>query len=140
MTHVVFFCDKHYGGYGDRLVGMASAITIARALGVPVTFQWEPEFMQLCRTQPILQATTHLNLINQHDSDVLENQDLRDLWRNQVVRFSANIPIDRLLWSNPNFSLQSYPTEAIRSFREIMPCLGLPQILPKYEFGVEIRC
>jgi len=119
---------------------MASAITIARALGVPLTFQWEPEFMQLCRAPPILNATTHLNLINQHRSDILENQDLRELWQNQVVRFSANIPVDRLLWSNPHFSLPRYQTEAIRSFREVMPCLGLPAILPKYEFGVQIRC
>jgi len=140
MTQIVFFCDKHYGGYGDRLVGMASAITIARALGVPLAFQWEPEFMELCRAQPALNATTHLNLINLRSSDILEKQNLRELWQNQVVRFSANIPVDRLLWSNPHFSLPSYQAEAIRSFREIMPCLGLPAIFPKYEFGVQIRC
>lgn len=96
--------------------------------------------MELCRNQPALNATTHLNLINLRSSDILEKQDLRELWQNQVVRFSANIPVDRLLWSNPHFSLPSYQAEAIRSFREIMPCLGLPAIFPKYEFGVQIRC
>jgi hypothetical protein len=137
---LVFFCDKHYGGYGDRLVGMASAITIARALGRPLSFQWEPEFMQLCRAQQSLQATAHLNLINLRRSEILETQDVRELWQRQTVRFSANIPVDRLLWSNPHFSLGEYQTEAIRSFREVMPCLGLPGILPKYEIGVQIRC
>ena len=143
MAHIQFFCDKHYGGYGDRLVGMASALTIARALGATMTFQWESEFMQLCGAPPSPVTTpdlTHLNLINQRRSDILETQNLRELWSNQTVRISANIPIDRLLWSNPHFSLGDYQAEAIRSFREVMPCLGLPHPNPKYEFGIQIRC
>ena len=119
---------------------MASAITISRALGVPLVFQWEPEFMRLCRAQPALEAAAHLNLINLRHSETLEKQNLRELWHGQVVRFSANIPVDRLLWSNPHFSLGEYQAEAIRSFREVMPCLGLPPILSKYEFGIQIRC
>jgi len=140
MTRLVFFCDRHYGGYGDRLVGMATAITIARVLEAPLTFQWEPEFMALCRPQPSEVATMHLNLINERRSEILETQNLRDLWLNKTVRLSANTPVDRLLWSNPHFSLGDYQTEAIRSFREIMPQLGLPPVPPKYEFGVQIRC
>jgi len=136
MTHIVFFCEKHYGGYGDRLVGMASAITIARVLGATFSFSWEPEFMSLCRPQPAITANTRLNLINKRESDILETHSLKD-WG--IVSISANIPVDRLLWKNPAFSLGPYEAEAIKSFKEVMPALGFIPTL-KYEMGIQIRC
>ena len=140
MTHIVFFCEKHYGGYGDRLVGMASAITIARTLGATFSFSWEPEFMALCTPQPERIPSKHLNMINKRSSDILEKEPLKDTWANTVIYISANIPIDILMWKNPAFHLGSYDSEAIRSFREIMPALGLQPVSMKYEVGVQIRC
>ena len=143
MYQIIFFCEKHYGGYGDRLIGMASAITIARILGFSFTYSWEPEFMALCKrdSSPDVNANAeiHLNLINQKSSAILENEPLLSTWK-QSVKISANIPIDRLLWKNPHFSLGPYDAEAIRSFKEIMPALGFQEPAMKYECGVQIRC
>jgi hypothetical protein len=142
MTHIVFFCEKHYGGYGDRLLGMASAITIARVLGATFSFSWEPEFMRFCKEQPALKADTHLNLINRSHSDILESQPIKELWKNSTVRISANIPVDRLLWKNPHLgSLAPYEAEAIRSLQAVFPTLGLAAPTDQvYECGIQIRC
>jgi hypothetical protein len=141
IPRIIFFCEKHYGGYGDRLIGMASAITIARILGFSFTYSWEPEFMSLCKKAVLEEGETqipHLNLLNERTSAVLENEPLQ-LLKNSL-KISANIPIDRLLWKNPHFSLGSYDAEAIRSFKEIMPALGFSTPGLKYECGVQIRC
>ena len=141
IPQIIFFCEKHYGGYGDRLIGMASAITIARILGFSFTYSWEPEFMRLCKSSSSADADAnafHLNLMNKKTSTILENEPLLDIWKN--VKISANIPIDRLLWKNSNFSLGPYDAEAIRSFKEIMPALGFSPPTMKYECGVQIRC
>jgi len=139
IPQIIFFCEKHYGGYGDRLIGMASAITIARILGFSFTYSWEPEFMRLCKSSSSADANAfHLNLMNKKTSTILENEPLLDIWKN--VKISANIPIDRLLWKNPHFSLGPYDAEAIRSFKEIMPALGFSPPTMKYECGVQIRC
>ena len=146
MPSIIFYCDKHYGGYGDRLIGMASAITIARILGFSFSFAWEQEFMSLCKRQDkYLGEHINLNLINQKSCHILENEPLRDIWKNSSVKISANIPVDRLLWKNPNFSLQLYDMEAIKSFKEIMPILFGSEDTPQlgkviYECGIQIRC
>ena len=45
---LIFVSKKYNGGYGDRLVGMCAAITIARILGLKFFSTWEDDFMSLC--------------------------------------------------------------------------------------------
>lgn len=153
---IIYVSKKHNGGYGDRLIGMASAITIARLLNAEFFFHWEPEFMELCQdtaakctTLPSIDET--LNLVNQHHSSVLENENLREHWAGKTIAISANIPCDIHLWKNPYFkeflAAKSYENESIQSFRSIFrdyihlshPLFSVTEN-QSFDCGIQIRC
>jgi hypothetical protein len=153
---IVFVSKKHSGGYGDRLIGMASALTVARILNAKFFFNWEPEFMNLCEDTPSKLtdkpiADEVLSLVNQRDSEILRTADLHERWAGKTVVIEANIPCDIHLWKNPHLAgylqMRPYEQESIRSFHEIFAQhmhLNHPLFLTVgeriFDCGIQIRC
>jgi hypothetical protein len=153
---IVFVSRKRTGGYGDRLIGMASAVTLARMLNAEFFFHWEAEFMSLCQptasnlvSLPPIDET--LALGNQHHSPVLETEHLLERWAGKTIAIEANIPCDIHLWKNPFFqetlATRPYEQEALQSFRTLFTQhiqLSHPLFssvrTQTFDCGIQIRC
>lgn len=138
---IVFYAGRGCGGYGDRLIGLASAYVLARALGKPLGVTLEPEYIALfehCECTPI---DTFINLINKHMA--FETDDFSTYVGN--VGVAMNIPCVRGLWNNPrvapSFEFEEALTEA---FTHIYTTYlrPLPRLFPEvaYAAGLQIRC
>jgi hypothetical protein len=128
---ITFWSRRNNGGYGDRVVGMSAACTIARRL-----------HMKFQIIQDILpdDKCVHVNVINNTRSDLLEFANLRELWKDTHVVVQANTPIDLCLWKNPFFpELKdvSYELEVIQSYKEISRTAPSSQ---PFVCGVQVRC
>lgn len=132
---ITFYSKQYNGGYGDRLVGMSAACTIARHLSMKFQVAWEVEPTG---------SYIDFNVINQTRSPFLETADVRDLWKNQQVVVQANTPIDLCLWSNcflPELKEKSYELEALQSYRDVYAYLSRSIVNPeRFVFGIQIRC
>lgn len=129
---ITFYSKRNNGGYGDRIVGMSAACTVARCLGMK--FQVVTDDVE----------GTHHYFVNQKRPQLLEIADLRTLWKDKHIVFEANTPIDLCLWSNPFFpELKdvSYERESIHSYKEVSQFL-FPSFVPTQRFacGVQVRC
>ena len=137
---LIFWSKKYNGGYGDRLVGMSSGITIARILGKSFASNWEDDYKILCDASDSLIVNIpgncfQLNLYNQKRNSFLENDNILAAFSGKNILFQANQPVDQLLWNNPFLKEilagRSYETESIISYQEIFsktrisrnPCL-----------------
>jgi hypothetical protein len=146
---IQFISTKHTGGYGDRLIGMASALTIANILGFRFCYSWESDFMNNCETTEhtvTQKETIILYLINQHSSPVLEQGDLPRLWSGKTITIQANIPIHGGLWKNPYLKEllkgRSYDTETLQSFQQLFSTyIQFKNLVPaiQYKCGIQIR-
>jgi len=122
---IQFLSKKHNGGYGDRLIGMASVVTIARILEFDCTYRFEEDFMKHCISSEYsthsITPTSTLDLINQRSSSVLETENLPVLWAGKCIAIQSNIPLHGLLWKNPFLQDllkgRSYDTETLQSFQ-----------------------
>ena len=152
---IIFLSKKHNGGYGDRLVGMSTGITIARMLGFHFQSTWEDDFMRVCEKTSGLITNLPLNYVdlntyNQITHPLLEHNDIQNEWKGKMVVLQANRPAEQALWKNPYFvkRLESttYEKEAIQSYNEIFTkYIRFKDVLhsiydTKYEFGIQIRC
>ena len=125
---LIFWSKKHNGGYGDRLVGMSSGITIARILEKSFVSNWEDDYKILCDASDSLIVNIpgncfQLNLYNQKRNSFLENDNILADFSGKNILFQANQPVDHLLWANPFLKEilagRSYETESIISYQEI---------------------
>ena len=146
---IQFTSSKHNGGYGDRLIGMASVATIANILGYTFRYTWEPDFMNHCEKTESTVLSNHdevLDLYNTHGSPILEQEDLLTRWSGKTVTIKANIPIHEGLWKNPHLKGllkdRTYDTETIRSFQELFSKyihFSNPFPVIQYDCGIQIR-
>jgi len=146
VSSIQFLSRKHTGGYGDRLIGMASVLTIARILGFHFQYSWEEEFMNHCQPSELNCVDETLDLINQNNSHILETEDLLTAWKGKTIAIKANIPIHSGLWKNPFLRERTagriYETETIQSFQEIFSKyirFLTPFSERKYDCGIQIR-
>lgn len=138
---IVFCAGRGCGGYGDRLIGFASAYVLARALDKPFGLMLEPEYVALFDHLECTPIDTLINLINKHMA--FETDDFSTYVGN--VGVSMNMPCVRGLWNNPRFTppytFESAFTEA---FTHIYTTYlrPLPHLYPKiaYAAGLQIRC
>lgn len=151
-TTIVFGSKRHNGGYGDRLVGMASAYTIAKILDAKFLVDWDEEYCRLCEHTDYFFAKgtpvdIHLNIVNAAYSSVLAEQDIRTAWKGKTVYIQMNKPLEILLWKNPfitDINARSYEHTNIQSYKRIfstfMPIRHSLQDMETYDGGVQIRC
>jgi hypothetical protein len=147
--YIQFTSSKHNGGYGDRLIGMASVVTIANILGYSFRYTWEPDFMTHCEKTESTLLSNHdevLDLYNTHSSPILEQEDLLTRWSGKTVTIKANIPIHGGLWKNPHLKVllkdRNYDTETIRSFQDLFSKyihFSNPFPAIQYVCGIQIR-
>ena len=153
MGKLIFLSKKHNGGYGDRLVGFSSAITIGRILHMNVSSIWEEDFVSICNKSHQFSSLPieyiDINCYNKKSHPVLEHENILEVWKGKTIVFQANQPVDILLWKNPYLQhiLTDIPYEqyAIQSFKEIFTkYIELNDILQEYtdiyEYGIQIRC
>lgn len=155
VGRLIYVSKKNNGGYGDRLVGMASAATIARLLGMEFSTSWEPDFQKVCDSSQAFATIPadyiDINCYNQKSHPVLESENILETWKEKTILFQANQPVDGLLWKNPHLQtlLQtlSYEEEARKSYKELFTRhIKLNDYLRAYTeddefaYGIQIRC
>jgi hypothetical protein len=132
---ITFWSRRNNGGYGDRLVGMSTACTLARRLQMKFEIIEEISAEEEC---------VHVNLVNKTSSDLIECVNIRELWKDKHVIIQSNTPIDVCLWKNPFFKdLEdvSYENETIQSYKCISKMISRDTIIPhRFVCGVQIRC
>jgi hypothetical protein len=85
-------------------------------------------------------------LINRGSSQILEEENLPNIWSKKTVTIHANRPIHGLLWKNQHLNGilkdRNYDTETVRSFQELFSKyiqFSNPFPVIQYDCGLQIR-
>jgi len=146
---IQYIGTKGCGGYGDRLIGMVSVLTIANMLGFDFKYTFEEDFMKNCLKSDkttTKEADISIWLINQDSSQILQEENLPTIWSKKTVTIHANITIHGLLWKNKHLNEilknRDFDIETTRSFQELFSKyiqFSNPFPVIQYDCGLQIR-
>ncbi len=114
---IIFWSKKSNGGYGDRLVGIASCIALANVIGHQFRVIWDEDlsnvFSDYQSSKPLPKSDYHYKWIDERwiQSSILMTMDFIQ-WKDQIILIETNQPIHYYLWYNQSLKLD-------RSYAEI---------------------
>ena len=128
------------GGYGDRIVGLASIINLANKYNLKdVNIYWDDDYV--CNYFSIKNCNDlkDQNILNFIDQMHIANNIIHDLQNGTKNDnyISANMPIDYLDYLN----IIEYSKNSLNAYKKIYKLMNIPDIhnYKKYKLGIQIR-
>lgn len=131
MSYVIIQYDTWCGGLGDRIVGLVSAVILARALNRNLLIKWDyPDIRNVFdlgsfnyySSRPSLSNAVHLDTIDnrfKYEKQLSQNNIIQE-WKGRQVVLKCNQDIAFFLYQNPHINhLGSYSTDLSQIYRTI---------------------
>jgi hypothetical protein len=156
---VIIEYPKHVltGGLGDKIVGLVSAMCIARVLGRKLLVKWDyPSINGIIdlgshnfyHYNPSLHGVIELDTIDNRFKyqQLLTQQPLQHLWKNKNILLRCNQELGFFVYHNPHVSKgRNYVHEMLDCYKQVFTTILRPIgpntiHVPKPYIGIQLRC
>ena len=145
MTFVIAYYDTFCGGLGDRLVGLVSALALAKKLDKKLLIKWDHPNINgvfdlsgydFYRHNVNLNGVVELNCIDNRFKyeSLLSTQPIQNMWKNKSILLKCNQEIGSFLYKNPHLNTglsspsQSFSSHTMEWYKQLFPVILKPKL------------
>lgn len=148
MNYLIIEFGKSCGGLGDRIVGLTSAIILAKYLNKVLKIKWlHPNITSIIDIQHAWTGPLPSNIetINTIDNRFKYHSLLttgKDIWHNKNILLKCNQNIAEFIYENPYYQTGNYLNEMRQCYRQIFSHYLIPKIyknIEQFDAGFQIR-